>query len=79
MNKDKPWGKGMQITTVEKSYYRCLCPLCRVPFTVPEDLPEREEDFYGIDCLIAYCPICGQKLSFFNRRHANGVINPCFF
>jgi len=35
-----------------------------VAFVVPEDLPEREEDYYGVNVFIVYCPICGQKLSF---------------
>jgi len=58
------WWKGMQIRRVQKVTYQCSCPACKVPFTVPEDLPEREEDLYGIDVFIVYCPICGQRLRF---------------
>ena len=64
MRNDKPWFDSLRIVPIQKRYYRCSCPICRVPFRVPEDLPEREEDFYGLDVFVVYCPICGQKLRF---------------
>lgn len=60
----KPWFAGMCIVPIQKTTYQCSCPRCKVAFTVPEDLPERQEDFYGIDVFIVYCPVCGQKLKF---------------
>ena len=36
-----------------------------MPFTVPEDLPDREEGYFGgVDVFVVYCPVCGQKLRF---------------
>jgi RNase P subunit RPR2 len=64
MKNDKPWFAGMRIIPLKKVSYKCSCPACRVPFVVPEELPERQEDYYGIDVFIIYCPICGQKLRF---------------
>lgn len=58
------WWKNLRRVTIKKSYYKCSCPKCQVPFTVPEDLPEHKESWFGIDVFIAYCPICGQKLRF---------------
>ena len=65
MKDGEPWftNPNFHIVSIEKSYYQCSCPACRVPFIVPEDLPS-EEDFYGIDIFIVYCPVCGQKLRF---------------
>jgi len=49
----------------EPCWYLCWCPRCEVPFTVPEDLPDREEDYFGgVDVFVVYCPVCGQKLRF---------------
>jgi len=71
---DNVWWKGLQRVPIEKVYYQCSCPRCKMPFAVPEDLPEREEDFYGIDCFIVFCPVCGQTLRF---SIDNTPISPC--
>jgi len=66
------WWEGLRIVPIEKQTYKCSCPRCKVPFEVPEDLPEREEDFYGIDVFIVSCRVWS-AVEVFDRRDTNGA------